>query len=139
MTTFAGKSGEAGSSDGIGAAARFCGPSGLAADAAGNVYVGDPDDHTIRKVTPGGVVTTLAGMAGAAGSADGTGAAARFHLPYGMALDKGGNLYVTDGRNNCIRKVTADGVVATLAGKPGCDGNADGTGSGAQFTLIERG
>jgi len=118
----------------------------VAVDGSGYVYVADWND-LIRKISPDGEVTTLAGEAGQTnewggvegGYADGAGAAARFHSPYGVALDKARNLYVTDAHNNCIRKVTPDGVVTTLAGKPGCDGNTDGTGSEARFTLVERG
>src|SRR5205814_785434 len=109
-------------------------PSGVATDSAGNMYVADPDNSTIRKVTPGGVVTTLAGLAGSAGSADGTGSAARFSDPYGVATDSAGNVYVADRSNQSIRKVTPGGVVTTLAGLAGSDGSADGTGSDARFT-----
>jgi sugar lactone lactonase YvrE len=88
VTTLAGTAGAAGSADGTGAAARFHFPDGVAVDSAGNVYVADTSNHTIRKVTAAGVVTTLAGTAGTAGSADGTGAAARFHFPDGVAVDR---------------------------------------------------
>ena len=73
FTTFAGKAGPSGSADGTGSAARFNNPSSVAVDSAGNVYVADYDNDTIRKITPAGVVTTLAGLAGSSGSADGTG------------------------------------------------------------------
>ena len=79
-----------------GSAARFDSPSGVAVDSAGNVYVADTGNHTIRKVTPAGVVTTLAGLAGSSGSADGTGSAARFNYPSGVAVDSAGNVYVAD-------------------------------------------
>ena len=88
----------------------------MAVDGTGNVYVADSYNRTIRKVTPGGVVTTLAGMAGSWGSADGTGSAARFNYPSGVAVDSAGNVYVADTGNHTIRKVTPAGVVTTLAG-----------------------
>ena len=88
------------------AARRGLIPYGVAVDSAGNVYVADTSNHTIRKVTPAGVVTTLAGLAGNSGSADGTGSAARFYLPCGVAVDSAGNVYVADTGNHTIRKVT---------------------------------
>ncbi len=133
VTTLAGLAGNAGSADGTGSAARFYYPEGVAVDSAGNVYVADSDSNTIRKVTPGGVVTTLAGLAGSAGWADGTGSAARFNGPLGVAADSAGNVYVADYKNCTIRKVTPGGVVTTLAGQAGSWGGDDGTGSAARF------
>ena len=133
VTTLAGLAGSCGSADGTGSAARFYCPAGVAVDSAGNVYVADMHNNTIRKVTPAGVVTTLAGLAGSPGSADGTGSAARFNDPYGVAVDSAGNVYVADTGNNTIRKVTPGGVVTTLAGLAGSAGSADGTGSAARF------
>ncbi len=133
VTTLAGGTGQAGSADGVGGAARFSYPSGVAVDGAGNVYVADTYNHTIRKVTGSGVVTTLAGTPGQAGSADGTGGAALFNGPGGVAVDSAGNVYVADSGNSTIRKVTGGGVVTTLAGTPGQSGSADGTGGAAQF------
>ena len=133
VTTLAGTAGVTGSTDGTGAAARFRYPNGVAADNAGNVYVGDSANSTIRKITPDGVVTTLAGAAGVNGPADGTGGAARFSLPGGCAADGAGNVYVADSANNTIRKITPDGVVTTLAGTPGVMGSADGSGAAASF------
>src|SRR5207249_253597 len=95
--------------------------------------VADYLNNTIRKVTPGGVVTTLAGLAGTGGSADGTGTAARFNDPYGVAVDGSGNVYVADSDNNVIRKITPAGLVTTLAGLAGSYGSSDGTGSAARF------
>jgi len=133
VTTLAGTAGMAGSADGTGAAAQFSGPTGVAVDRAGNVYVADRDNQTIRKITPAGVVTTLAGNAGISGSADGTGIAARFSAPIGVAVDSAGNVYVAELSNHTIRKVTAAGVVTTLAGTAGLAGSADGTGAAASF------
>jgi hypothetical protein len=104
------------STDGQGRAARFNGPSHLAVDGRGVVYVADTSNHTIRKITPDGVVTTLAGSAGARGFVDGIGSVARFNIPHGMAVDPGGNVYVGDIANDAIRKITPDGRVTTLAG-----------------------
>lgn len=92
VTTLAGKAGSDGSADGTGSAARFYHPSGVAVDGAGNVFVADTENHTIRKITPAGAVTTVAGTAGSAGAVDGTGAAARFHTPTSVALDGAGNV-----------------------------------------------
>ncbi|MGK0333066.1 MAG: sugar lactone lactonase YvrE, partial [Minisyncoccia bacterium] len=88
-----------------GAAARFDSPSGVAVDGSGNVYVADTGNQLIRKITSAGVVTTLAGTAGATGSADGTGAAASFDFPFGVAVDGSGNVYVADAINHLIRKI----------------------------------
>lgn len=132
-TTLAGMPGIYGSADGTGSAARFDDPTGIAVDESGNVYVSDTENYTIRKVTPAGVVTTLAGSPGAYGSADGTGPAARFDGPQGIAVDTSGNVYVADEDANTIRKITPGGVVTTLAGTPGVIGSSNGTGSAAQF------
>ncbi|MDL1948793.1 hypothetical protein FBQ97_03145, partial [Acidobacteria bacterium ACD] len=133
VTTLAGLAGTTGSSDGTGSAARFLAPAGLAVDASGNIYVSDGYNHTIRKVTAAGVVTTLAGLGGSPGSLDGTGSAARFYRPKGVAVDATGSLYVADEDNHTVRKVTPAGVVTTLAGLPGSTGSSDGTGSAARF------
>ncbi len=134
VTTLAGAAGARGSADGTGAAARFFNPSGVAVDGGGNVYVGDTGNHTLRKVAHGGVVTTLAGSAAVAGSADGTGAAAGFSTPEGVATDAAGNVYVGDMDNGTVRKITPAGEVTTLAGTPGVIGHADGAGPAASFT-----
>src|SRR6476659_9804563 len=127
FSTFAGTAGIAGSTDGTGAAARFTSPSEVAFDSANNLYVADTGNHTIRKITPAGVVSTFAGLAGVPGSADRTGSAARFNSPIGVGLDGAGNLYVGDADNDTIRKITPAGVVTTFAGKAGEIGSADGT------------
>lgn len=135
VTTFAGLAGVPGSADGTGADARFSFPAGLTMDKGDNLYVADSGNNTIRKITPAGVVTTLAGLPGSSGSTDGTGADARFFQPSGVAVDKAGNVYVADVNNYTIRKITAAGVVTTVAGEAGTRGNNDGTGSGAHFSF----
>jgi hypothetical protein len=135
VTTLAGSAGSSGSTDGTGSAARFYFPYGVTVDTAGNVFVADRDNHTIRKVTSAGVVTTLAGSAGSIGSTDGTGSAARFFYPVGVAVDTAGNVFVADEYTSIIRKVTSAGVVTTLAGSAGSRGSTNGTGSAASFYL----
>jgi hypothetical protein len=134
VTTLAGAHGTRGSTDGTGSAALFDSPCSVAVDSGGNAYVADTGNSTIRKITPTGVVTTLAGTADQSGSADGTGAAARFSAPFGIAADSAGNLYVSDTYNHTIRLVTAAGDVTTLAGAAGVAGTADGTGADARFS-----
>ncbi len=119
--------------DGAGSTARFSGPQALAVDSAGNVYVTEFGNFTVRKITPTGIVSTLAGSAGVSGSTDGTGSAARFNYPSGVAVDDGGNVYVADCLNHTIRKITPTGVVRTLAGSVGVSGNTDGANSAARF------
>jgi D-alanyl-D-alanine dipeptidase len=133
VSTLAGLAGSAGSADGAGSAARFSNPTSVATDSSGNIYVADASNHTIRKITPAGVVATLAGLAASSGTNDGTGSAARFYYPIGVAADSTGNIYVADTENYTIRKITPAGVVTTLAGLAGSTGSADGTGSAARF------
>jgi hypothetical protein len=133
VSTLAGSPGQAGSTDGTGGAARFNWPGGVAVDGAGNVFVADTVNQTIRKITSDGMVTTVAGRAGQAGSGDGWSSMARFRWPYDVAVDSAGNLFVADGQNHTIRKITSGGMVTTLAGSPGQSGHADGTGSAARF------
>ena len=133
LSTMAGQAGSSGSTDGSGSIARFNDPSDVAADGAGNVFVADTNNHTIRKITSTGVVTTLAGLAGNSGSADGTGSAARFNLPAGLTVDGSGNIYVADTYNHTIRKIAAGGVVSTVAGLAGTSGSADGFSGNARF------
>ena len=135
VTILAGQAGRAGSEDGVGGAARFCHPQGLAVDAAGNLFVADSGNDTIRRVTPGGVVTTVAGLARLAGAADGLGTAARFNYPDSVAVDGAGNIYVADLYNATIRKVTPAGEVSTLAGLAGSAGSVDGAGKVARFNF----
>ena len=121
-----------GFADGAGSTARFSGPNGLVLDAQGNVYVSDYFNHVIRKVTPAGVVSTFAGT-GTRGSVDGPGSTAQFMAPEGLAIDAQGTLFVADFGGGRIRKITAAGVVSTLAGT-GTKGQTNGPGNTAQFS-----
>jgi sugar lactone lactonase YvrE len=119
VETIAGSPGVIGSADGVGSAARFYAPTGVAFNAAGSIFVADYGNSTIRKLTPtlkGWMVTTLAGTAGVTGKTDGTGAKALFSDPSGVALDGVGNVYVADTGNPAIRKISPGGVVSTLVG-----------------------
>ena len=133
VSTLAGQALAYGTADGAGTAARFNYPSGIATDTAGNLYIADTDNDTVRKVTASGVVTTLAGSAQVTGSLDGAGSAARFQDPSGVAVDASGNIYVADTLNHILRKVSPSGVVTTIAGLAGIDGTVDDAGSNARF------
>ncbi|RSK45163.1 NHL repeat-containing protein [Hymenobacter rigui] len=133
VTTLAGKASSRGCIDSVGTAARFGGPIGIAVDTRGTVYVADVVYHNIRKITAAGVVSTLAGRAGAFGSNDGPGASATFNDPMGLAVDAAGTVYVADAGNHVIRKITAAGVVSTLAGTARTIGGADGVGAVVRF------
>ena len=122
VTTFAG--GNEGFADGVGSAASFNTPSGLAIDANDNLYVADTANNRIRKVTPAGEVSTIAGD-GTAGYLDGPAAQARFNGPIGVAVDTRGNVVVADTYNDRIRMISPDGQVSTIAGA-GTPGYADG-------------
>ncbi|MEY2659166.1 MAG: hypothetical protein RLZZ123_338 [Pseudomonadota bacterium] len=130
VTTLAG-TGSTEFADGTGGTATFHTPRGIALDANGNVYVADLSNHRIRKITEAGVVSTLAG-AGTSGATDGIGGTATFNSPSGVAVDTSGNVYVADKDNQRIRKITAAGVVSTLAGT-GATGADDGTSGTATF------
>lgn len=130
VTTLAGN-GAAGALDGTGTAATFNHPDGGAADAAGNIYIADTNNHRIRKITPAGVVTTYAGN-GQTAFADGTGTAATFQGPTDVAIDTAGNLFVIDSDHCLVRKIDTNRVVTTIAGS-GVAGFADGTGTSASF------
>jgi sugar lactone lactonase YvrE len=130
VTTLAG-TGTQGSTDGTGTVASFSNPTGVAVDSSGNVYVADSGNNKIRKITSAGVVTTLAGT-GTQGSTDGAGTSASFWGPVGVAIDSSGNIYVAEEFNSKIRKITAAGVVTTLAGS-GSFSAIDGAGSAASF------
>jgi sugar lactone lactonase YvrE len=130
VSTFAG-SGAQGSTDGLSTSSSFNGPNGVAVDVSGNVYVADAGNNKIRKITPSGVVSTIAGN-GLSGISNGTGTSAMFFVPRGIAVDSEGTIYVADTGNNVVRKITSTGVVTTLAGSSTADG-ADGIGTLASF------
>ncbi len=119
--------------DGTGTAARFYHIGGLTVDGAGNVYVSELQHHTIRRVTPAGEVTTVAGARSQEGSIDGPALSARFNAPTGLAIDPSGNVLIADRGNYLIRRLTPGGVVSTLAGSAGMLGPVDGTGAAARF------
>ena len=115
VSTVAGTALACGSADGTGAAAQFNYPQGIATDGLGNVYVADTGNETVRRIAPGGAVTTIAGAAGVSGFADGAGPSARFAQPVAVVADANGNLYVGDQGNQAIRRIDASGTVTTLA------------------------
>ncbi|ATL47794.1 gluconolactonase [Chitinophaga caeni] len=130
VSAYAGKD-QDGHVDGDVSIALFDYPWKTAVDKSGNVYVADRDNHSVRKITPEGIVSTLAGS-GSAGYADGNGTAAKFNQPLDVATDDAGNVYVADNLNHRIRKIDPAGNVTTLAGS-GTAGYADGTGTAASF------
>ncbi|MGA3006900.1 MAG: SMP-30/gluconolactonase/LRE family protein, partial [Opitutaceae bacterium] len=115
VSTLAGVAGSGGFTDGTGSGALFHLPNGLAADSSGNIYVADTANSTIRKIAPGGVVTTLAGLPTIAGLQNGTGSNALFNQPEDLTVDSAGNVYVADTGNAAIREITPAGAVTTLA------------------------
>ncbi len=134
VTTFAGAAGQVGSTNGAGATARFSAPSALCFDPAGNLIVVDRGNHMIRKITPAGVVTTLAGKADVAGHKDGAGTAALFDTPRGIAYDPALRaFFVTDTGNRVIRRITLTGAVTTYAGSPGVEGADEGLFANTRF------
>lgn len=133
VTTLAGQALFSGAANGTGTNAMFSDPAAIVADANGNFFVADSQNHAIRKITTNGAVTTFAGQLGIPGSANGAGAAAQFNSPSGLAFDKNGNLFVSDTGNSTIRKITPAGVVSTFAGIAGQSGFADGAAGNAQF------
>jgi len=136
VTTLAGLAGFPGSVDGTNSKARFNRPAAIAADSSTNLYVADSFNHTIRKITPDGTVSTIAGLASVWGSTDQSNSAARFYLPEGICLTPAGDLVVADSGNQTLRKLSLVGTnwaVSTVAGLSGLAGNTNGVGSGAQF------
>lgn len=133
VTTLAGAAGECGSADGNAGNARFCKPQGITLDRNGNLYVADTANHTIRRIDRSNNVTTIAGAAGACGSADGRGAQARFCEPQDIKVDDDGYLYVADTANSTIREISPSGDVRTIAGAAGQCGSVDGQGAAARF------
>lgn len=133
VSTIAG-SGNFGSADGVGTSSTFGNPTGIEADAFGNIYVADHLTHIIRKIDPNGVVSTIAGQPYQTGSLDGPGGIASFNRPYGLTLDNEGNILVADEWNHKIRKITPDGVVSTFAGD-GQLGSDDGLANTVSFNF----
>ena len=138
LALLAGQLGGPGNIDGIGAAARFAGAFGIAIDQSGNAFVADTSNHTIRRVVLAtGAVSTIAGAPGVSGSADGSGAVARFNGPWGLAIDSSGGfstLYIADSGNNVIRRLdVSQNRVTTMAGTAGPPGSTDATGAAARF------
>lgn len=131
VSTYAG-TGSSSYQDGAASTATFNTPRGVALDASGNVYVADSANHRIRKVTPGGTVSTWAGS-GSAAFANGQGTSASFNTPAQVVVDASDNVYVVDLYNHAVRMITPSGAVSTLAGAGGTSGYADGTGTGARF------
>lgn len=130
---FAGLATQPGSDDGAAGTARFSSPQGLALDAAGNLYVADTGNHTIRRVSTAGVVTTFAGAAGQQGAVNGPATTARFDAPRALAFDAMGNLLVAD-RSGALRSIRPDGEVSSFAGVLGTSGFAVGDREAARFT-----
>jgi len=117
VANFAGTPGISGKADGPGTIAKFNLPSGIALDGTGNVYVSDTYNYTIRKITPDGIVSTVAGAAGISGNVDGDANASRLGAPGQLVLDRSGNIFVSDGFNSTIRKITPSGTMSTFAGR----------------------
>lgn len=135
VALMAGSAQVSGSANGTGSGASFNNPTSIVMDNSRTAYVTDTGNHTIRRITEGGTVTTLAGTAGVSGSQNGTGAAASFNAPRGIAVEPSGlMIYVADTANHLIRRITPAGAVTTLAGLAGVSGSIEGTGVAANFS-----
>lgn len=126
VITLAGIAGQSGSRDGAASAALFNGPRGIIDAPDGSVYVTDTGNHTIRRISPDGIVTTIAGEAGVRGSNDGPASETHFDSPSGIAVAPNGSVIIADTGNHTIRALTTNGFVVTIAGQPGVAGFADG-------------
>jgi sugar lactone lactonase YvrE len=135
VTTIAGVPGVAGTTDGPAGSALFNQPAGIAVDASGDIFVADTNNHTIRKISPGLQVSTLAGWVDRLGNTDGTGSSAQFCYPRGLAMGLDGSVIVADSSNGQIRQVTQAGVVTTLGGYPGAEADKQGDYRNAQFSF----
>jgi sugar lactone lactonase YvrE len=133
VETVAGAPGVAGFSDGAGSHAKFNTPRGIAVASDGGVYVSDAGNHVIRHISPTGDVTTVAGQPGIVGNTDGPALQARLNTPAGLAITDEGELIIADSMNHCIRKLTLDGRLISIAGSCGVGGYADGDASTARF------
>jgi sugar lactone lactonase YvrE len=133
VTTLASDTGVSGTIDANGINARFNCPTGIAIDCNDNMYVADSNNHTIRKISMDGIVTTLAGQAGSYGSNDANNNDALFNFPTGIAADCNDNIYVADSNNNTVRWITSNDFVITLAGQAGIYGSIDANGTDACF------
>lgn len=142
-TMLVGFSGLSGYADGPAASASLANPSDVCVSADGTLYIADSGNHMIRKLTPDGLVSTLAGSSGDAtspdgsGGNDGTGRGARFNSPNALDIDTAGNLYVGEFNNRIIRRVSPDGVVTTIGGTLAATGQVDGLGAAARFSAPE--
>jgi sugar lactone lactonase YvrE len=138
LEVYAGSPTNTGSTDDTGRLARFNQPYGMAVDAQGNLFVADSNNDLIRKIAPGGVVTTFAGEAGIEGSNDGNGTGVQFNAPSGVTVDTAGNVYVADSGNYTIRILTPAGDSQVFAGSNGVSGSNDGPGTQALFNGLQQ-
>ena len=134
VETFAGTPEDAGFADGLGTAARFNEPRGLATAPDGSILVADSGNHVIRRIAGDGTVTTIAGEPGVAGSNDGPARQAHLNQPSGIDANERGEIFISDTGNHTIRMLTTDGMLITIAGKPGIAGYADGIGDASRLS-----
>jgi sugar lactone lactonase YvrE len=135
VTTLAGSPGLPGTANGVGGLARFNGPYGLAVDGQGGIYISDSQNHTIRFMAVDGTVSTYAGTPGISGQGNGSASSAQFDQPNGLAVGPDGTLYISDYGNSCIRMISPNAQVSTLAGLAGTAGYIDATGTASLFNL----